>query len=591
MPRPAAGRGVDMHQVHFVACAALRAALRHVCGHTTRRASTKAAVKRETAACAARWPWATLRVMLLRRLYLLAAALVLVLGSTSTCALISAHALTFKSAHRACASLAAAVPGESAALTSSRIKEKCAALAKWTVGVLVGLQTPVAMTDSNGDTVNRTAYSAWGEIEEQVANGIVQAPWQLPSYNPDETGQAALLSNDGQSIGFTGYRKDEDTGLYYAQARWYDPLVGNFNGMDPAMGNSAQPITLNKYVYANGNPLIYIDPSGRAGFLTVMRNGFDRVDEGLRETAVAFPILADQIGVTRGAVALASTPTRMYNLASDVVAQALPGEALRGLSDQGSAELARTVDPMAGLAIDYANDPEGTKIRVAVKVGLAAKDKIVAAAGGDGGARSDIVSFGTQIALPIAGEVALANMGSKFLQSAGYLDDVSRINAQAAARQLERSADNVAMASGKGAQAADAGVVGENLSGVENSTFRGGPHSMTKGPTGDSLDSHHMPAKSVSRMGVEEGPAIQMDPWDHQLTSSHGTQGNYGKQYRENLAKMIAEGRPRDAMATEIRDARRAALEGSSDPKKYNKAIQEMLEYAKKKFIEKAPKE
>jgi len=128
---------------------------------------------------------------------------------------------------------------------------------------LDGLQTPVAMTDSNGDTVNRTAYSAWGEIEEQTANGVTQAPWQLPSYNPDVTGQAALLSNDGQSIGFTGYRKDEATGLYYAQARWYDPLVGNFNAMDPAMGNPSTPLSLNKYLYAHANPTFFTDPDGR----------------------------------------------------------------------------------------------------------------------------------------------------------------------------------------------------------------------------------------------------------------------------------------------------------------------------------------
>ena len=125
------------------------------------------------------------------------------------------------------------------------------------------LNTPVAMTDGNGDTVNRTTYNAWGEIEEQVANGIVQAPWQLPSYNPDITGQAALLSNDGQSIGFTGYQKDAATGLYYAQARWYDPLVGNFNGMDPAFGNPNTPLSFNKYLYAHAAPTRYTDPSGR----------------------------------------------------------------------------------------------------------------------------------------------------------------------------------------------------------------------------------------------------------------------------------------------------------------------------------------
>jgi len=37
----------------------------------------------------------------------------------------------------------------------------------------------------------------------------------------------------------------------------------------------------------------------------------------------------------------------------------------------------------------------------------------------------------------------------------------------------------------------------------------------------------------------------------------------------------------RKAMAIEIRDVRRAALEGSGDMRKYNNALKEMLEYAR----------
>lgn len=79
-------------------------------------------------------------------------------------------------------------------------------------------------------------------------------------------GQAWLPTADGQSIGFTGYRKDEATGLYYANARWYDPLVGGFNAMDPAFGKTGSPITFNKYLYANANPTFYVDPDGREGW-------------------------------------------------------------------------------------------------------------------------------------------------------------------------------------------------------------------------------------------------------------------------------------------------------------------------------------
>jgi hypothetical protein len=45
---------------------------------------------------------------------------------------------------------------------------------------------------------------------------------------------------------------------------------------------------------------------------------------------------------------------------------------------------------------------------------------------------------------------------------------------------------------------------------------------------------------------------------------------------------MIREGRYRDAMAREIRDVRRAAREVSNDQTKYNEAIQEMLDYARR---------
>ena len=43
---------------------------------------------------------------------------------------------------------------------------------------------------------------------------------------------------------------------------------------------------------------------------------------------------------------------------------------------------------------------------------------------------------------------------------------------------------------------------------------------------------------------------------------------------------MIEKGDWRKAMATEIRDVRRAALQGSGDRTKYNGAVREMLNYA-----------
>lgn len=113
------------------------------------------------------------------------------------------------------------------------------------------------------------------------------------------------------------------------------------------------------------------------------------------------------------------------------------------------------------------------------------------------------------------------------------------------------------------------------------SQYRGGRHSRTKKPAGDGLESHHMPADSTTSIPRERGPAIQMDPVDHKMTSSHSGQGPTSKQYRDNLKEMIDQGRNRNAMAMEIWDVKRAAREGSGDSTKYNDAIREMLNYAK----------
>ncbi len=52
--------------------------------------------------------------------------------------------------------------------------------------------------------------------------------------------------------------------------------------------------------------------------------------------------------------------------------------------------------------------------------------------------------------------------------------------------------------------------------------YGGGAHGCTRHPTGDGLDSHHMPADSASPLPRDMGPAIRMDPADHRMTSSYG---------------------------------------------------------------------
>lgn len=110
--------------------------------------------------------------------------------------------------------------------------------------------------------------------------------------------------------------------------------------------------------------------------------------------------------------------------------------------------------------------------------------------------------------------------------------------------------------------------------------YRGGAHSKTSKPRGDGKDSHHMPAKDISPLEPKDGPAIQMDPNDHEMTSSNGNKGARGARYRAQIEQLLKDKKWREAMAKEIRDVRRIS-KNVGDPRKYNEAMQEMLEYFK----------
>ncbi|MEM5796753.1 MAG: RHS repeat-associated core domain-containing protein, partial [Bacillota bacterium] len=62
---------------------------------------------------------------------------------------------------------------------------------------------------------------------------------------------------------FTGQEYDNERGLYYFVARYYDPAAGRFITPDTIVQSPGDPQTLNRYAYARNNPLLYTDPSGR----------------------------------------------------------------------------------------------------------------------------------------------------------------------------------------------------------------------------------------------------------------------------------------------------------------------------------------
>jgi len=74
----------------------------------------------------------------------------------------------------------------------------------------------------------------------------------------------SLTDQDAVRQRFTGYQKDAETGLDFAEARYYNDQHGRFTAVDPllASGKSADPQTFNRYVYAMNRPTGLTDPTG-----------------------------------------------------------------------------------------------------------------------------------------------------------------------------------------------------------------------------------------------------------------------------------------------------------------------------------------
>ncbi|WP_285403035.1 RHS repeat-associated core domain-containing protein [Luteibacter sp. ME-Dv--P-043b] len=96
--------------------------------------------------------------------------------------------------------------------------------------------TVLAKADASGNIVSNADYRPYGT---QVLGTLEQGP------------------------GYTGHLNDVDSGLVYMQARYYDPDVGRFLSIDPVAIKPGSLVDVNRFGYANDNPVTFQDPSGR----------------------------------------------------------------------------------------------------------------------------------------------------------------------------------------------------------------------------------------------------------------------------------------------------------------------------------------
>jgi RHS repeat-associated protein len=82
------------------------------------------------------------------------------------------------------------------------------------------------------------------------------------NYGPYGSKLAAQPASAVNTVGYVGKPFDNSIALAYFGARYYDPLLGRFFGVDPKGFDPEYLHSFNRYAYANNNPNKFVDPDG-----------------------------------------------------------------------------------------------------------------------------------------------------------------------------------------------------------------------------------------------------------------------------------------------------------------------------------------
>lgn len=387
----------------------------------------------------------------------------------------------------------------------------------------------------------------------------------------------SYIGSDNIRQRFTGYEKDDETGLDFAEARMYQNKHGRFTAVDPllASASATDPQTFNRYIYTGNNPVNYTDPSGlsycRAGGGVVYWTGRGNACNGNDENLDGKVREISSSGCVNG---------RCYSARQIVHFKA-----------DGTTRILNATPE--NRAIAQGQSVVSTTVEVTRETAGGAEASNAATVATESASVSGTITPKGLLPLPCPPDDSACGSGNVPIPPSLNTTNVEPLKSVEAIAQIAEYGTLVPglnvpfsiIAAVTRAGQGDIDGAGDNLLGV---VPFGGLRRLDKAadvakggrfddlPRIRGLERHHMPADSVSPISRGDGPAIQMTQSDHKATSSWGP-SNSAKAYRSNLKSLIGSGQMRKAMAMEVKDVRRIG------GRRYNSAIKEMLSYAKQK--------
>ncbi len=170
---------------------------------------------------------------------------------------------------------------------------------------------------------------------------------------------------------YTAKELDEDIGLYYYGARYYNPVIGRFMSVDPAGGDHTDPQSFNKYAYVQNNPFTLKDPDGEIGVICDAASEFGNIAAQISGGAADLLVAYGKIGVRNSEYIYLDALRKSFDKFSFITGFC----SVRGLAKRGAFKLgavAGKVDNVGEVLTNTSKKP--------IVIGENMKDRVIPAA-------------------------------------------------------------------------------------------------------------------------------------------------------------------------------------------------------------------